>query len=51
MRGHHTIDLVPRAGVLVKVGDGQWGLVPDYSERQIYLVGDGKTVENLVKFM
>jgi hypothetical protein len=37
--------------VLFKGGDGQWDHDPDYSERRIYLVGDRKTVENMVKFV
>ena len=47
--GALTLDLLLRAGVLVENKDGSWSLAKDYKERRIYLVGDAKTIENIVK--
>jgi len=49
--GAITLDLLLRAGVLVEGNSGKWDLAENYLERRIYLVGDGKTVENMVKFV
>ena len=49
--GALTLDLLLRAGVLLEGSDGKWILASDYESRRIYLVGDGKTVENIVKFV
>ena len=46
--GAITLDVLLRAGVLVEGDNGRWDLTPDYSERHIYLVGNAKTVENMV---
>ena len=46
-----TLNLLLCAGVLVEGQSGKWELAEDYSKRQIYLVGNAKTVENIVKFV
>ena len=47
--GAITLDLLLRAGFLIKRDGGQWDLTDNCKSRQIYLVGDAKTVENMVK--
>ena len=37
--------------MLTEAGDGKWKLTDDYKDRRIYLVGDAKTVENIIKFV
>ena len=45
------MDLILRAGVLVESADGSWVLAQDWKERRIYLFGDAKTLENMIKFV
>ena len=49
--GAITLDLLLRAGVLVEAEDGSWTVADNYLTRRIYLYGDAKTVENMVKFV
>ena len=45
-----TLDLLLHAGVLVEGDSSKWELSDNYLERRIHLVGDAKTVENMVFF-
>ena len=49
--GAITLDLVLRAGILVEAEDGSWTVADNYLTRRIYLYGDAKRVENMVKFV
>ena len=49
--GAIALDLLLRSGVLVENDDSSWDLADDYETRRIYLYGDAKTLENMVKFV
>ena len=49
--GAITLDLLLRAGVLMQDDNGSWSLANDYETRRVYIYGDGKTIENMAKFV
>ena len=49
--GAIALDLLLRAGVLVENKSKGLDLADDYDTRRIYLYGDAKTLENMVKFV
>lgn len=47
--GAITVDLLHCAGVLDEADDGSWDLAEGWELCCIYIYGDAKTIENMVK--
>ncbi len=44
-------DLLVKSGIIINKGNGVFELAPDYKEKRHIMVGDAKSVENIMKFL
>mmetsp|Transcript_36307 Transcript_36307/g.73958 ORF Transcript_36307/g.73958 Transcript_36307/m.73958 type:complete len:315 (+) Transcript_36307:351-1295(+) len=44
-------DLLVKSGIIIDKGNGVFELAPDYKEKRHIMVGDAKSVENIMKFL
>ena len=49
--GAILLDLLLRAGVIIQTSTGEWQLATNWEERNVYVAGDAKTIENVAKFV